>query len=93
MRHSSPLTVKDRFLMFLFYQDKHTNHEFFGDRVPYMNITERVEDLYYECNCLRIEYQLDKKNKSLHLSFFTDNSMPNFKCFAITYPNVKKQWF
>jgi hypothetical protein len=84
MRHPKPLTVGDRFRMFLFFKDENTNEFFFGNSIPYIHVTQRKEDLYYDCNVVRVEYTIDKDEGDVILSFFTDASMPNFKAFSIS---------
>jgi hypothetical protein len=78
------LTVGDRFRMFLFFKDENTNEFFFGNSIPYIHVTQRKEDLYYDCNAVRVEYTIDKDEGDVILSFFTDASMPNFKAFSIS---------
>jgi hypothetical protein len=84
MRHPKPLTVGDRFRMFLFFKDENTNEFFFGNSIPYIHVTQRKEDLYYDCNAVRVEYTIDKDEGDVILSFFTDASMPNFKAFSLS---------
>lgn len=90
MRHTKPLTIGDRFDMFLFYKDKYTNasaFKTFGNKIPYRNITTRLEDLYYECNRVRVEYEIiDNK---IYFQFFTDSQTPNFKSFAVSFDKGK----
>jgi len=97
MRHTKPLTIGDRFHMFLFFKDKHTGDFFPGNGaggsggIPYTHVTERKEDLYFDCNIARVEHSIDKSTKEVTLSFFTDNSMPNFKNFSIS-KDLGKNW-
>lgn len=97
MRHPKPLTVQDRFAMFLFFRDANTL-AFFSAKgpegvksVPYAHITERKEDLYYDCNYARVEYEVKRGKKDVRLSFFTDGSMPNFKGFMVS-GDLGKTW-
>ena len=89
MRHPKPLTVGDRFRMFLFFKDKNTNEFFYGNSIPYIQVTERIEDLYYDCNTVRVSYTIDKDEGDIILTFFTDASMPNFKAFSISIDRGK----
>ncbi|MCP5107339.1 MAG: transglutaminase domain-containing protein, partial [bacterium] len=95
MRHTTPLTIGDRFHMFLFFIDKNTTDFYAGQGVadtaaiPYSNITDRKDDLYYDCNSVRVEYERDEKTGNIELLFFTDNSMPNFRFFSISEDNGK----
>jgi hypothetical protein len=87
MRHTRPLTVEDRFDMFLFYRDQRTESSAFrdfGDRIPYRLTSTRVQDMYYDCNRVRISYRLDPKAGRVELEFFTDGSMPNFFGFIVS---------
>ena len=88
MRHRRPLTVGDRFEMFLFFRDDHTDRKIFNGRIPYANVTSRREDIDYGCNQVRVEYRLE--GRDVMLSFFTDGSMPNFRCFMVSLDNGKK---
>ncbi len=91
MRHSKPLSVQDRFLMFLFYKDQYTNERFLGTgmKIPYIHITTRLEDLYFDRNWARVEYEVVDNGNSVILSFYNDGSMPNFKGFAVSVDNGK----
>lgn len=84
MRHTRPLTVTDRFRMFLFYKSAHWGSEYFAGHIPYSQVTSRVEDLYFDCNCVRAEYRVSDDGRSVFFELFTDNSMPNFKVFALS---------
>jgi hypothetical protein len=77
--------------MFLFFKDKNTNEFFFENSIPYIHITQRKEDLYYDCNVARVKYAVDKDEGDVILSFFTDGSMPNFKSFSIS-SDMGKTW-
>ena len=83
IRNTKPLTVTDRFNTFLFYLDDCTNHTFFGQKIPYRNITTRPGDVYYDCNFVRINHTLDKGGNSVSINFSTDSSMPHFKSFVV----------
>jgi hypothetical protein len=91
MRHKKPLTVNDRFQMFLFYKDQNTNQSLFEEKIPYSHITERKEDLYYDCNYVRVTYSIKSHNGETTLFFFTDGSMPNFKAFSFSR-NLGETW-
>ena len=91
MRHPKPLTIKDRFHMFLFFKDGNTKESLFEHGIPYAHITERIEDLYYQCNFTRVEYAVDKAAKDVILSFFTEGTTPNFKGFSISN-DLGKTW-
>lgn len=87
LRHSTPLTIQDRFDMFLFYQDQHTKpsaFKQFGHVIPYRHITMRKEDIYYDCNYVRVEYTIDFSEPHVALEFFTDQSMANFQGFIVS---------
>jgi len=91
MRHPRPLTIKDRFDMFLFYRDRHTRLESFKNkRIPYALITSRLEDVYFDCNCVRAEYKINRKQKTIDFSFVTDGSAFNFKGFMASLDRGKK---
>ncbi len=92
LRHTKPLSVQDRFVMFLFYKDRFTNEHFFGTgaTIPYMHVTTRLEDVYYECDWARVEYHVANTRDSVSLYFFTDGSTPNFKGFAVSVDQGKK---
>lgn len=96
MRHNKPLTVGDRFDMFLFFKDQHTNTSLWGGGeggaansggIPYLQVTTRREDIYYDCNFLRVSYSIDSGSRSVDLEFFTDGSMPHFKHIAYSTDN------
>jgi hypothetical protein len=94
LRHPKPLTIQDRFDMFLFYQDEQTNMDLFDQErfnygIPYRHITRRKEDLYYDCNRVRIKYTIDRTEGHVLLDFFTDGSMPNFKEFLVSLDRGK----
>ncbi len=91
MRHTKPLTIGDRFDMFLFFIDKHTTDFYSGGGIPYAHVTERKQDLYFDCNAARAEYVMEKNTGDVILSFFTEGSMPNFKHFAIS-KDTGKTW-
>jgi len=84
LRHTRPLTVNDRFRMFLFYKDDHWGSDYFAGQIPYAQVTSRAEDLYFDCNCVRADYRASPDGKSVTFELFTDNSMPNFKAFALS---------
>lgn len=84
MRHPKPLTVYDRFRMFLFFKDKNSTEFFSGGSIPYSHVTGRIEDLYYDCNAVRVRHIIDEEEGDVILSFFTDGSVPNFKGFSIS---------
>jgi len=79
MRHPTPLTIEDRFAMFLFFKPDRAPLEPFKGRIPYAHITSRIEDIYFDCNCVRVEYQINRKQKVADFRFFTDSSMFNFR--------------
>ncbi len=84
IRHRKPLTIQDRLDMFLFYRDEGRN-----DVPPYRNVTSRLNDIYFDCNKVRIEWEEGEDGKSVILSFFTDQSMPNFSSFMVSSDNGK----
>jgi hypothetical protein len=75
--------VGDRFRTFVFFKDQHTNPTFYGRKVPYRLITSRMEDLYYDCNFVRIQYKADRKQENVLFNFSTESSMPHFKSFMV----------
>lgn len=91
MRHTKPLSVQDRFLMFLFYKDRYTNEQFLGAgmKIPYMHVTSRIEDIYFDRNWARVEYELVDNGNAVVLNFFTDGSVSNFKGFAVSVDSGK----
>lgn len=91
MRHKKPLTIGDRFNMFLFFKDKNTSDFYPAGGVPYTHITERKEDIYFDCNAVRVEYTIYPNMEDVSLLFFTDSSMPNFKGFSIS-KDLGKSW-
>jgi hypothetical protein len=89
MRLAKPLTVKDRFDTFIFFIDKKTAANIFNGQIPYRHITSRVADIYFSCNLVRVDHHIDKKQKRINFTFFTDGSMFNFDGFAISTNNGK----
>lgn len=89
MRLTKPLTMKDRFDMFIFFIDKDTAPNAFNGQIPYTHITSRVVDIYFNCNYVHVEHHVDKKQKKIIFTFFTDGSMFNFDSFAISTNNGK----
>lgn len=90
MRHLKPLTIGDRFRTFLFFIDKNTG-DFYArtgvsgaGKIPYSHITDRKEDIYYDCNSVRVEYTVEEGTGDVILFFFTDGSMPHFRFFSIS---------
>lgn len=75
-----PLTENDRWDMFLFLRDEYTS-PMFRETVPYRNVTTRVEDLYFDCDQTRVEFERDHRHVYFHL--YNDRTAPNFKCFVI----------
>ncbi len=84
MRLSKPLTVRDRFEMFLFFKDESTEPSAFNGRIPYTHFTSRVEDIYFDCNYVRVEHRIDKRKKRVSFAFSTEGSMFNFDGFAVS---------
>ncbi|MCU0285873.1 MAG: transglutaminase-like domain-containing protein [Acidobacteria bacterium] len=91
LRHTKPLTIGDRFKMFLFFRDKNTSDFYPAGGIPYTHVTERKEDIYFDCNALRVEYAVDPDTKDINLTFYTDSSTPNFKGFSIS-KDLGKSW-
>jgi hypothetical protein len=89
MRLAKPLTVGDRFEMFLFFKDGKTDPAAFNGRIPYSHVTSRIEDVYFDCNYVRVAHRLDKKQKQITLSFSTEGSMFNFDRFALSLDRGK----
>lgn len=89
MRLAKPLTIQDRFDMFVFFKDGATDPTAFNGRIPYTHITSRVADIYFDCNHVRVEHRIDKKQKRIAFAFFTDASMFNFDSFAVSSDNGK----
>jgi hypothetical protein len=83
MRNTRPLTVGDRFRTFVFFKDKHTNPRFYGQMIPYRLITSRIQDLYYDCNFVRITHKESIGEKQVWFAFSTESSMPHFKSFMV----------
>jgi len=80
MRHRKALTVQNRYDTFLFFRDKNTDKPF-EKNLPYSNITNDPDDLYFDCNKMRVEHQISKNQ--IDFTFHADSSMPNFKGFVI----------
>lgn len=91
LRHSKPLTIGDRFNMFLFFRDRNTTDFYPSGGIPYTHISERIEDLYFDCNAARVEYTIEPGTQDVLLSFYTDSSMPNFKGFSAS-KDLGKSW-
>lgn len=91
MRLPKPLTIGDRFEMFLFFKDGKTDPAAFNGTIPYSHVTSRIEDIYFDCNYVRVEHQIDKKQKRVTLTFSTEGSMFNFDRFAMS-PDSGKSW-
>ena len=89
MRSTRPLTVQDRFDMFVFFKDGATDPAAFNGQIPYAHSTTRVADIYFDCNYVRVEHRIDKKRNTIAFAFFTDGSMFNFDSFAISTDNGK----
>jgi len=92
MRHNAPLSGEDRLRTFLFYRDTHSPDSFRWQgqiRARYETVTERIEDLYYDCNRVRVENSRDPATGDLVLAFFTDGSMANFKAFSLSLDGGK----
>jgi hypothetical protein len=84
MRLTKPLTVGDRFEMFLFFRDEKTDPAAFKGRIPYSHITSRIDDIYFDCNYVRVGHRVDKKKNQVTLSLSTEGSMFNFDRFALS---------
>jgi hypothetical protein len=89
MRLAKPLTLRDRFDMFVFFKDGATDPAAFNGRIPYTHVTSRISDIYFDCNRVSVVYHIDKKRKSIAFSFFSDASMFNFDGFAVSMDNGK----
>jgi len=89
MRLAKPLTMQDRFDMFIFFKDSATDPAAFNGRIPYTQITSRLDDIYFGCNYVRVDHRIDKKQKRIIFTFFTDGSIFNFDSFAISMNNGK----
>jgi len=82
MRHTKFLTAGDRLKTFLYLAGPNTSGKGpFYDMIPYANVTQRVEDLYYDCNSVRVEPEAHRDR--VLLRFYTDSSMPSFKGFLL----------
>jgi len=90
MRHQKPLSNQDRFDMFVFFRDQRSSPGVFNNRIPYANVTTRIEDIYFDCNCARVEYRVDRKQDKIDFSFFTDGSTFNFKGFMVSLDQGRK---
>lgn len=96
LRHTKPLTIQDRFDMFLYYRDHYTDETvfqqpIFHNRIPYAHITTRPEDVYYDCNRVRVEYTIQKPTRQVVFQFLTEQSMPNFQFFKVSVDRGQ-QW-
>jgi hypothetical protein len=90
MRHPRPLTVQDRFDMFVFFRDQRTRPQIYNNTIPYSQVTSRIEDIYFDCNCVRAEHRIDRKKNQVDFNFFTDGSAINFKGFAVSLDQGQK---
>ncbi|MBN2346572.1 MAG: transglutaminase domain-containing protein [Candidatus Aminicenantes bacterium] len=91
MRLARPLTVRDRFDMFVLFKDGNSDPDAFGGRIPYTRTTSRVEDIYFDCNYARVEHRIDRTRGEIHFAFYTDGSMFNFARFAVS-TDQGKNW-
>jgi hypothetical protein len=91
MRLAKPLTVGDRFEMFVFFQDGNSDITAFNGRIPYVHVTSRADDIYFDCNYVRVDYRLDRKKKQVVFAFSTEASMFNFDRFAVSV-NQGENW-
>ena len=85
MRNATAPTVTDRFASFLFYKDANTKPFFRWqgkEIIPYETVTERWDDVYFDCNRVRVTHTVDPKSGNVLLDLFTDGSMANFWAFA-----------
>ncbi|MCU0235884.1 MAG: transglutaminase-like domain-containing protein [Acidobacteria bacterium] len=89
MRSTRPLTVGDRFAMFLFFRDERIDPGAFNGRIPYSHVTSRVEDIYFDCNYVRVEHRIDKKARQAFFTFTSEGSMFNFDRFALSLDRGK----
>ena len=83
MRQTRPPTVADRFESFLFFRDQRTDLQTFNGRIPYRLVSRRVEDIYFDCNCVRVTHEPGASPEVLRFCFTTLGSVPNFLGFAI----------
>lgn len=91
MRLAKPLTMRDRFDMFVFFKDSATDPTAFNGRIPYTQITSRPDDLYFGCNGVRVDHRIDQEKKRIIFAFFMDSPMFNFDSFAVS-TNSGKSW-
>lgn len=84
MRSTTAPTMADRFARYVFFRDAHTRDFFKLDGrkvIPYKTVTERWDDLYYDCNRVRVIHFVDPTSGNVVIELFTDGSMPNFWAF------------
>ena len=89
MRLTKPLTIRDRFDMFVFFKDGSTDPGAFNGRIPYIQTTSRVDDIYFDCNYALVGHRLDKKQEKIFFAFATEGSMFNFAGFAVSMDHGK----
>jgi membrane-bound inhibitor of C-type lysozyme len=77
--------------MFLFFKDQHSNNNIYQGKIPYAHITTRLEDVYYDCNRVRVEYTIIEEENTILFKFFTDQSMAHFKNFLVSL-DQGQQW-
>lgn len=76
MRHRQPYSTRERFDSFLFLRDAHTGPPY-DKQIPFRNVTERVEDLDWDCDLVQVTPRISRDRVDLELA--TLGSMPNFR--------------
>lgn len=84
MRLDKPPTVGDRLNSFVFFQDGREIARAFAGRIPYAMVTNRADDINFDCNYVRVAARHDRAGKKIVLEFASEGSMFNFAHFAFT---------
>ncbi len=79
MRHPRPLDNQDRLDMFLAFRDR-DNSDYFHEKMRYRNSTSDLEDIYYDCDKVHVEYK--RRHRHIVLKFSNRGSTPNFLVFV-----------
>lgn len=84
MRLDKPPTIGDRFRTFVFYHDRRGISQNFAGRIPYSLLTDRADDINFDCNYVLVGGRYDRKRKTITLEFASEGSMFNFLHFAFS---------
>lgn len=84
MHLDKPPTVGDRFRTFVFYRDQRGISRTFAGRIPYSLVTDRADDINFDCNYVLVNGRYDRKRGTITLEFASEGSMFNFFHFAFS---------